>query len=144
MADYINLIKLSVGSESVESLIDWQRNRSRQIKGNRYFHITRMWPKREADILAGGSIYWVIQGVVQCRQKIVGFDEVTGEDGIRRCAILLDNEIVRTEPVRKRPFQGWRYLDPKDAPRDLSKERAATADDIPPKLMAALSEIGVR
>ena len=144
MADYINLIKLSVGSESVESLIDWQRNRSRQIKGNRYFHITRMWPKREADILAGGSIYWVIQGVVQCRQTIVGFDEVTGEDGIRRCAILLDNEIVRTEPVRKRPFQGWRYLDPKDAPRDLSKERAATADDIPPKLMAALSEIGVR
>ncbi|MXQ09623.1 DUF1489 family protein [Alphaproteobacteria bacterium GH1-50] len=144
MADYVNLIKLSVGSESVESLIDWQRNRSRQIKGNRYFHITRMWPKREAEILKGGSIYWVIQGVVQCRQKIVGFDEVVGEDGIRRCAILLDNEIVRTEPVRKRPFQGWRYLDAGDAPRDLTKAEAAASEDIPPKLMAALSEIGVR
>ncbi len=141
---YVNLIKLSVGSESVDSLIDWQQNRSQQWKGSRYFHITRMWPKREVEILKGGSIYWVIQGVIQCRQKIIGFDEVIGEDGIRRCAILLDSDVVRTEPVRKRPFQGWRYLAAGDAPRDLSREQAARADDIPPKLMAALSEIGVR
>ena len=145
MADaYVNLIKLSVGSESVDSLIDWQQNRSRQWKGSRYFHITRMWPTREDEILNGGSIYWVIQGVIQCRQKVIGFDEVIGEDGIRRCAILLDSDVVRTEPVRKRPFQGWRYLAAGDAPRDLSREQAARADDIPPKLMAALSEIGVR
>ena len=141
---HMNMIKLSVGSESVESLIDWQRNRSRQIKGNRYFHITRMFPKRTEEILAGGSIYWVIQGVIQCRQKIVDFEEVLGDDGIRRCAILLDEEIVRTEPVRTRPCQGWRYFDPKDAPRDLSPGRARASADLPPKLMAALSEIGVR
>ena len=142
MADYVNLIKLSVGSESVDQLIDWQQNRSRQWKGSRYFHITRMWPKREAEILKGGSIYWVIQGVVQARQKILGFDEVIGEDGIRRCAIHLDSDVVRTEPVRKRPFQGWRYLEGKVAPRDLPRGKAN--DDLPPKLMAALAEIGVR
>lgn len=140
----LNLIKLSVGSESVESLIDWQRNRSRQIKGNRYFHITRMWPKREAELLDGGSIYWVIQGVVQARQKIVGLEEVIGDDGIRRCAILLDEDIVRTEPQRKRPFQGWRYLDAADAPRDLTAREVEQSADLPPKLMAALAEIGVR
>ncbi len=144
MAGKLNLIKLSVGSESVETLIDWQRNRSRQIKGNRYFHITRMWPKRAEELLDGGSIYWVIQGVVQARQAIVGLDEVIGEDGIRRCAILLDEEVVRTEPTRKRPFQGWRYLTGEDAPRDLSQEAARDSADLPPALMAALSEIGVR
>ena len=144
MAGKLNLIKLSVGSESVETLIDWQRNRSREIKGNRYFHITRMWPKRAEELLDGGSIYWVIQGVVQARQAIVGLDEVIGEDGIRRCAILLDEEVVRTEPTRKRPFQGWRYLTGEDAPRDLSQEAARDSADLPPALMAALSEIGVR
>ena len=141
MAGKLNLIKLSVGSESVETLIDWQRNRSRQIKGNRYFHITRMWPKRAEELLDGGSIYWVIQGVVQARQAIVGLDEVIGEDGIRRCAILLDEEVVRTEPTRKRPFQGWRYLKPEDAPEDLG-DAIGDGDELPPKLMKKLVELG--
>lgn len=141
---HMNMIKLSVGTESVESLIDWQMNRSRQRKADgTYYHITRMWPKRADDILAGGSMYWVIQGVLQARQKIVGFDEIIGEDGIRRCAICLDPGIIRTEPVRRRPFQGWRYFDPADVPADLSAERM-DALSVPPKMMAALAEIGVR
>ncbi len=144
MAAYVNLVKLSVGSESIESLVDWQRTRQRRINGHRFFHITRMWPKREAEILSGGSIYWVIQGIMQARQTIIGFDEVIGEDGIRRCAILLDETLVRTEQVKKRPFQGWRYLSAADAPRDLSMASATEADDLPPQLMADLADIGVR
>lgn len=108
MADHINMMKLSVGSESVEDLIDWQQRRSRQRRGQAPYHITRMWPKREAEILAGGSIYWVIAGVMQARQRITGFDETVGDDGIRRCAILLDPKVIRTEAVTRRPFQGWR------------------------------------
>ncbi len=62
MSDLIHLIKLSVGSESVEQIEDWQRNRSKQRAGGHYYHITRMWPKREKELLNGGSIYWVVKG----------------------------------------------------------------------------------
>ena len=101
-----------------------------------------MWPKREDELLKNGSLYWVIKGVVLCRQRILRLDEVVREDGIRRCGIVLEPEIHRTEAAPKRPFQGWRYLDGKVAPRDLTGGSAN--DDLPPKLMAALAEIGVR
>jgi hypothetical protein len=143
LANHINMLKLSVGSESVESLIDWQRNRSRQIADGAYYHITRMWPKRQDEILAGGSMYWVVNGMIQCRQGITGFREVVGADGIRRCGVVLDPEVIRTDTALKRPFQGWRYLKPEDAPADLRGARTREAA-LPPGLAAALSEIGVR
>ncbi len=105
-------------------------------------HVTRMWPKREAEILNGGSIYWVIKGVVQCRQRILRMDEVIGDDGIRRCAIILDPEVHRTQNALKRPFQGWRYLKPEDTPADLPKTRAQD-DALPDDLNRALADIGV-
>ncbi|EKE44801.1 hypothetical protein OCGS_1184 [Oceaniovalibus guishaninsula JLT2003] len=139
----LHLLKLSVGSESVEGLIDWQRNRSEQRIGGRYYHLTRMWPRRQAELLAGGSIFWVIQGLILARQRVLSLHEVTGQDGIRRCGLVLDAEVVRTEPVARRPFQGWRYLEAADAPADLGGARGGDAD-LPPSLMAALAEIGVR
>ncbi|KUJ76221.1 lysophospholipase [Ruegeria marisrubri] len=142
MDNYVNLIKLSVGSESVDSLAAWQDSYRLRFDDHLPRHITRMWPKREAEILNGGSIYWVIKGVVQCRQRILRLDEVTGQDGIRRCAIVLDPEIHRTQGAQKRPFQGWRYLKPEDSPPDLPKERAQD-DTLPDELNRALAEIGV-
>jgi hypothetical protein len=139
----VHLLKLSVGSESVDSLRDWQTRRSAQRRDGRPYHLTRMWPKRADDVLEGGSIYWVIQGAILARQRITGFEEMIGDDGIRRCAIFLAADIVRTEAMRKRPFQGWRYLDPGDAPRDLPADRRKS-DELPPALEAALSEFGVR
>jgi len=143
MSGFINLIKLSVGSESVEDIIAWQSRRAVELGDKDYAHITRMWPKREAEILNGGSIYWVVSGMVQCRQRILRLDEFIGKDGIRRCGIVLDREVQRTETALKRPFQGWRYLKPEDAPRDLAKARERD-DTLPPQLSAALAEIGVR
>lgn len=137
-----HLIKLSVGSESVDSLAAWQHMRAAQAEDGLARHVTRMWPRREAQILRGGSIYWVIKGAVQCRQRILRLDEVIGSDGIRRCAIVLDPELVRVAPTLKRPFQGWRYLSPEDAPPDLAPGRAGD-DDLPPDLSAKLAEIGV-
>ena len=102
-----------------------------------------MWPKREDELVNGGSIYWVIKGVVQARQKILKLEEVTRADGIRRCALVFDPEIIRVENALKRPFQGWRYLKPEEAPSDLAKARSSE-DALPPKLSAALAEIGVR
>jgi hypothetical protein len=139
----LNLLKLSVGTESVEDLADWQDSqRSRWPEGTAV-HVTRMWPKREAEVLDGGSIYWVIKGVIQCRQRMVALEEVDLGDGIARCAMIMDKELVRTEAAPRRPFQGWRYLDPKDSPRDLAKGRAKD-DPLPPALAQALAEIGLR
>ena len=142
MTKYIHLVKLSVGSETVESLQEWQNTPRAQGTDVLPRHITRLWPKREADLLMGGSMYWVIKGFLQCRQRILRLDEVVGQDGIRRCAIVLDPKIIRTTNVRKRPFQGWRYLSEEDAPIDLPK-RACEDDPIPPSLAGALADIGV-
>ena len=143
MDNYVNLIKLSVGTDSVEDLAAWQEMRRRTVHAyglNR--HVTRMWPKRAGEILNGGSIYWVIKGLVQCRQHILRLDEVTGEDGIRHCAIVLDPDLIRTQTAQKRPFQGWRYLAPEDSPPDLPASRA-NDDALPDDLNRALAEIGV-
>ncbi len=142
MDKYVNLIKLSVGSESVETLMEWQDSYRQRFADGCPRHVTRMWPKRYAEILNGGSIYWVIKGVIQCRQRILRLDEARGEDGIRRCAIILDPEVHRTNNALKRPFQGWRYLKPEDTPADLPKGRAQD-DALPDDLNRALAEIGV-
>ncbi|MFD0911696.1 DUF1489 family protein [Ruegeria arenilitoris] len=142
MDNYINLVKLSVGSESVDSLIAWQDSYRQRFPDGLPRHITRMWPKREAEILNGGSIFWVIKGVIQCRQRVLRLDEVTGEDGIRRCAIVLNPQVHRTQGAQKRPFQGWRYLKPEDSPADLPESRAQD-DALPEDLNRALAEIGV-
>ncbi|WP_135506233.1 DUF1489 family protein [Roseovarius aestuariivivens] len=138
----LNLIKLSVGSETVESLIAWQSSAPAKGPDGLPRHVTRMWPRREAELLDGGSIYWVVQGLVQCRQRIVRLDEVVRADGIRRCGIVLDPEIIRTQTAPKRPFQGWRYLPAGDAPADLPETRQ-NEEALPASLSAALADIGV-
>ncbi|MEW2912414.1 DUF1489 domain-containing protein [Leisingera sp. JC11] len=138
----VNLVKLSVGTESVESLMAWQEMRRRELPEGLPRHVTRMWPKREAEILNGGSIYWVIKGLIQCRQRVLRLDEVIGEDGIRRCAIILDPELHRTHTAPKRPFQGWRYLKAEDSPADLTAGKKQE-EPLPPELSQALAEIGV-
>ncbi len=138
----IHLIKLSVGTESVEGLAAWHQTKRAQTADYLPRHVTRMWPKRGDEILNDGSIYWVIKGLIQCRQRVLRLDEVIGSDGIRRCAIVLEPELHRTQSVTKRPFQGWRYLQPSDAPPDLRKGRE-NEDTLPTELNRALAEIGV-
>lgn len=139
----IHLMKLSVGAESVEDHAAWQRSQRLHWPKGQAIHVTRMWPKRAAEVLDGGSLYWVIKGLVLCRQQIMDLQEVNLGDGIPRCALVLDAAIIRTEPVPRRPFQGWRYLNPKDSPRDLPAGRPAD-DPLPPNLAQALAEIGLR
>ncbi len=141
---YINLIKLCVGAERVEDLTRWQAQRLAQTGLDHPRHVTRMWPRRAEELLAGGSLYWVFKGVILARQQVLRLDEVRGEDGILRCGIVLKDSVVRTEPVPRRPFQGWRYLPPENAPRDLPPSRQQDEEELPPALSAALSEIGVR
>ncbi len=139
---YLNLVKLSVGTDSVDTLDEWQKTKRAQTDDGFSHHVTRMWPKREKEILAGGSIFWVIKGAIQARQQIVRFDEVIGADGIRRCDFVLAPELIRTQSALRRPFQGWRYLKQEDSPPDLPKGRKAE-EPLPTELAMALAEIGV-
>ncbi len=142
MSGFVNILKLSVGTESVEGLARWQTNPRAQGADGLPRHVTRMWPKRAPEIEGKGSIYWVIKGAVLCRQRILRLDEITRDDGIRRCAMVLDPTLVAVAATPKRPFQGWRYLDPAESPPDLSAPRK-NEEALPPELSAALAEIGV-
>jgi hypothetical protein len=139
----LHLLKLCVGADSVEDLSDWQDSQRPRWPRGCAIHVTRMWPKREAEVLDGGSLYWVIKGIILCRQRLLALEQVEGGDGITRCALVLDAEIIRTEAAPRRPFQGWRYLDPREAPRDLPKGRALD-DALPVDMARALAEIGLR
>ncbi len=123
MTAALHLVKLCVGADSVDDLATWQATRTAERRAAgldpRPRHVTRMWPRRAAEILGGGSLYWVIQGYLAVRQTIEAFDEVVAEDGVRRCAIVLSPGLVRVAARPRRPFQGWRYLPAKDAPPDV-------------------------
>ena len=143
MSKTVNLIKLSVGTDDVAGLAAWQATKRAQTDDGYPRHVTRMWPKRETEILTGGSIYWVIKGVILARQKILRLDEYNSADGIRRCAIVCDTPLIRIAATPKRAFQGWRYLAPEDAPIDLPEGREEE-EPLPLELSQALAAIGVR
>lgn len=138
----INLVKLCVGADGVQDLIDWQQNPRAKGPDGLPRHVTRMWPKRQEELLNDGSLYWVFKGLVLCRQRVIRLDQVLGADGITRCGIVLEPIVHRTQSAPKRPFQGWRYLQSADAPPDLPEGRA-NEDPLPPELNRALAEIGV-
>jgi hypothetical protein len=139
----VHILKLCVGAEGVEDLLDWQASPRAHGPDGLPRHVTRMWPKRQHEVLDGGSLYWVFKGQILARQRILRFDEVPGDDGITRCGLVLDPAVHRTEPAPRRPFQGWRYLTPEDAPRDLPDTRPGD-DTLPPDLAEALAEFGLR
>ena len=143
----MHLVKLCVGISSVEQLEAWREEECARRRANGepelIVHVTRMFPTKKAEIEAGGSLYWVINGSIQCRSEIISLEHVQGADGIKRCAIIMSPELIRTAPARKRPFQGWRYLPGDAAPADLSAA-AAAEEELPPELRRALAELGVR
>ncbi|MFC0200286.1 DUF1489 family protein [Paracoccus rhizosphaerae] len=140
MTAKLHMMKLCVGAQGPDDLAAWQAQRFGTGPAR---HVTRMWPKREGELLAGGSIFWVFKGVMMARQRILALEPVEGDDGIRRCGLLLDRDLVRVAAVPRRPFQGWRYLAPADAPDDLPQGRASEVP-LPPAVAAALAEMGLR
>jgi hypothetical protein len=143
----LHLIKLSVGTDSVEDLADWQAERLRQMKreGQKpdLFHRTFQMPKRRDDLLDGGSIYWVIKGIIQARQRLLDLREGTREDGTPCTLLILDTTLVPVRPTPRRAFQGWRYLAPDDAPADLTAGNHDAITSMPPKMRKDLAELGL-
>ena len=134
----LHLLKLCVGVSDVEEQFDWQRRRLAQ-EGEIY-HTTRMVPRRQEELLNGGSLYWVIKGQIQCRQKLLEIRPFTDNDGINRCRLILDPDLKLTRIQPRRAFQGWRYLKPEDAPADIPM---GEAHDLPPEMRAELAELGL-
>jgi hypothetical protein len=119
----IHMIKLCVGVATLEELEGYRSERAHwwgaDYGEDVHVHRTRTRPKRAAEMEGIASIYWVISGVVRCRQPILRLAEAIDEQGLACCDIIMAPDMVRTVPRPKSPFQGWRYLDPKDAPSDL-------------------------
>jgi hypothetical protein len=142
----LNLIKLCVGCDSVADLTSWIKQRLKQKKARKekpeHIHTTRMVPKRVDELLDGGSLYWVIRGQVMCRQDLVAIRPFVDKDGVGRCRLVLRPKVVPVEPRPFRAFQGWRYLDGKDAPRDLDRA-APGARNMPEQMRRELRELGL-
>ena len=132
----IHMVKLCVGADDIQDLVDWQKRLMQRLPNP--VHHTRMFPKRAEEMLRGGSIYWVIKRAIRVRQPIIDIRKVQDRDGKDMCELVFDPELTQTYAQPKRPFQGWRYLKPEDAPRDLKSGEGAI--DIPPDLDNALKK----
>jgi hypothetical protein len=141
----LHLIKLCVGCDSVEDLEEWIAFRAEERRRNgdarAHAHVTRMMPKRGDELIDGGSLYWIIKGGVQCRQRLLAVEPFTDPEGVGRCRLVLDGAVTRTEWQPRRPFQGWRYLEADDAPRDLG--HGGLDQEMPQHLRRELAELGL-
>lgn len=142
----VHLIKLCVGIESIAHLSERQTFRLAEAAAagepGVLRHLTRSTPRRSAEVLDGGSIYWVIKGAVRARQRIIDIDTAVNHKGLPRCALIFDPELV---PLRARPhraFQGWRYLEAADAPEDAIGGHDP-ADDMPVEMAEELRALGL-
>ena len=142
----LHLIKLCVGCDSVADLEDWikQKLKEKKRRGQRpeHIHTTRMVPKRAEELTSGGSLYWVIRGQIMCREKIADIRPFVDKEGVGRCRVVLVPKVILVEPRPYRAFQGWRYLDPKDAPRDLDRA-APGARAMPEDMRRELRQLGL-
>ncbi|HZR86292.1 MAG TPA: DUF1489 domain-containing protein [Bradyrhizobium sp.] len=143
----LHLIKLAVGCDSIKDLKGWVAERMKLAKAKglpqRHIHVTRMTPKRVEDILAGGSLYWVIRGEVAAREKIIAIEPFRDKDGIGRCRIVMQPKVIAVSPRPMRPFQGWRYLKEGDAPPDLTRTAASGLAAMPEPMRRELRDLGL-
>lgn len=141
----LHLVKLCVGVSAIEELQAWvdYRLEQKRAKGEvpEHFHTTRMIPRRAEELLDGGSLYWVIKGNVQVRQRLTAIRPFTDKQGIQRCDLVLEPRLVPTQWQPRRAFQGWRYLKGSEAPPDLRGGEGPNA--LPAELRGELAELGL-
>jgi hypothetical protein len=136
----LHLFKMAVGVGDIDELRRIRKQRVKERGGNWVY--TRNHPRRAEEVLAGGSIYWVIRGQIRVRQRITGFRSERDDNGRAYCLIVVDPELVTTLLRPWRPFQGWRYLTPADAPPDASLGPGAIAT-MPERMLAELRALGL-
>jgi hypothetical protein len=137
----LHLLKMCVGCDSVEDLAEWQANRL--LRGEPLIHRTRNFPKRGAEILEGGSLFWIIKGQIRVRQPITALAAVTDGEGGRFCAIHLAQALIPVIHRTQRPMQGWRYLAAEDAPLDRDPNHLDETDEMPTGMVKELRALGL-
>ena len=141
-----NLVKLCVGITTINQLEQIQSMRREEyIKAGRApvnIHITRNKPKRFKEIIDGGSLYWVIRRQIRVRQKIIRIEDIEDSEGRKKCCLVLDPDLIKTEHRAYRPFQGWRYLEQSDAPADLSADQNGESE-MPSEMEEELRGLGL-
>jgi len=137
----VHLIKLAVGCLSLDDLRQRQSLRAREAPPLR--HQTRNAPKRAAEILDGGSIYWVINRAVVVRQRIIGIRPDVWDDGSKCTGLVLDPVLVRVAARAMKPFQGWRCWTAGDGRADVAAGQAGVGDVLPEKLRRELAALAL-
>jgi len=141
-AGQLNLIKLAVGIENPEHLARVQKRRlDEPERGGRLYHVTRNTPRRSAELLNGGSIYWVIKGRIRVRQRLLDIETDDDREARRLCRLLLDPRLVPVEARPCRAFQGWRYLLSENVPPDIGTGRVELS--LPGELAEELRALGL-
>jgi hypothetical protein len=142
----LHLLKLCVGCDSIRDLEDWIADTialmRRLGRPEEQMHTTRMVPKRVAELMDGGSLYWVVKGQISCRQRLIDVRPFTDGEGIGRCHLVLEPLVTPVEPRPCRPFQGWRYLEDRGRPRDILGG-APGVGDMPEEMRRHLAELGL-
>ncbi len=126
----LHLTKIAFGATSLAELHGWFANR-----GPEHRLTTRYLPKRHEE-LVGGSLYWILKHQFVARSRILGFEQAEGG----KTHIVIDSELIDVSPAPRRAHQGWRYLDPKDAPPDLG---GSANGALPPDLASELARLGL-
>ncbi|MCX7685127.1 MAG: DUF1489 domain-containing protein [Acetobacteraceae bacterium] len=132
-------MKVAVGCADPAALAERQAARAAAEPPLRVW--TRSWPRRAAEVLEGGSLYWVVGGAIRCRQRILAIEHGMWDDSTPCAEIHVDPRLVAVAPRPMRPFQGWRYLEAAEAPPDA--EGAASAPGLPPRLLRELRALGL-
>lgn len=128
----LNMTKVAFKATSLEEMHTWFADRGEVARLT-----TRYLPKRHAEMV-GGSVFWIFKRQLVARSEILGFEEAEGG----RTHILISTRLIDVLPKPHRAHQGWRYLEDKDAPRDLAAGEVA-GDAMPGKLAADLARLGL-
>jgi hypothetical protein len=136
----LHLTKLAVGIHDLQHLRTVQTERLKREK--RLRHRTRNFPRRSDEILSGGSMFWVIAGFMLARQSILDIIEDRWPDGSLCTGLILDPNLIPVLARPTKPFQGWRYLNPADAPPDRNAAPPSRGVEmLPPTLCRELREL---
>lgn len=138
----LHILKMAVGVDSFSHLAEIQQARLARSETGELRHMTRNTPRRAAAIEDGGSLYWIIKGRIRARQRIVRIDRTINADGKSRCAFILDPALFTTAPAPHRPMQGWRYLEPAQAPSDRAVDPDGE-DALPVEMADELRSLGL-
>ena len=141
----VHIIKLVVGVSDLDEFLEVQKASIVDFEGAPANAVqTRYKPKRDQEVLAGGSLYRVIKNKIVCRQRVIGFDTYESADKGTQTLIMVDPEVIQTYSTPRRPFQGWRYLEASAAPKDRGIYLGDNKrDEIPEDLEESLRDAGL-